>query len=268
MPIKVLPLVVIVATAFPLGLSAQEGLTAKQIMEMAEERMRSDRSVALFEMTVVTPKWKRTMEIISYDDRVGDRSFIHILTPRRDEGTTFLRRGNELWMFRPRSERVTKIPPSMMHNSWMGSDFTNDDLVKESSYITDYTHEMAGREEVEGRSCYKLILTPKPEAAVTWGRIEALILPDPLVPVGYRFYNRRGELNKEMSLPISNINEMDGVSIPTIWIMSTEDKPGHRTVITVNRIDFNAELPDSFFRDTALRNPPRYEFPEQESGSN
>lgn len=240
----------------PQTLSAQEELTAKQIIERAEEEMRSERGVALLEMRVITPKWTRTMEMRSYDDRVGDRSFIHILSPRRDANTTFLRKGKELWMFRPRAERTTKIPPSMMQNSWMGSDFTNDDLVKESSYITDYAHELTGYEEVEGKQCYKIVLTPLPEATVTWGKIEALVLTDPIVPVRYLFYNRRGELRKEMTLPISELKEMDGHIVPTLWTMRTPDKPGHRTEISLKEIDFDAEIDDNVFDKYSLEHPP------------
>jgi outer membrane lipoprotein-sorting protein len=236
---------------------AQDNLTAKEIIERVEDQMRSDRSVAELEMRVVTPKWRRSMLIRSFDDRESDRSFIHILSPKRDEGTTFLRRGKELWMFRPSVERTTKLPPSMMHNSWMGSDFSNDDLVKESSYITDYEHELSGTVEFQGRQCYNITMTPKPDVAITWSRVEVLVLDDPLLPVRYRFYNRRGELDKEMFLPVDSIEEMGGRRVPTLWIMQPTDKPGNRTEIEIKSMEFDAEIPDDAFTERALRNPPR-----------
>jgi outer membrane lipoprotein-sorting protein len=248
---------VLLAAAGASAPRAQDNLTAKEIIERVEDQMRSNRSVAELEMRVVTPKWRRTMLARSYDDREEDRSFIHILSPKRDEDTTFLRRGKELWMFRPSVERTTKIPPSMMHNSWMGSDFSNDDLVKESSYITDYDHELVGTEEFQGRQCYNIKMTPKPDKAITWSRVEVLVLLDPPVPVRYRFYNRRGELDKEMILPVDSIKEMGGRRIPTLWIMQPMDKPGNHTEIEIKSMEFDAEMPEGVFTQRALENPPR-----------
>lgn len=218
--------------------------------------MRSDRSYAELTMEIVTPGWQRTVSMRSYDDREGERSFIHILSPRRDENTTFLRVGFNLWMYLPRAERTIRIPPSMMLNSWMGSDFTNDDLVKESSYVDDYEHELTGIEELEeldGLRCYHIVMRPKPDAPVTWGRVEVWIGVEPLLPVLYRYYNQRGELRKEMIM--GEVSEMDGHLLPTVWTMRTMAKPGHSTVIRLESMDFDADIPDSVFTRRHLRSP-------------
>ena len=156
-------------------------------------------------------------------------------------------------MYVPRAERVIKIPPSMMLQSWMGSDFTNDDLVRESSMVNDYTHELKAVEEINGLRCTTITLIPKKGAAVTWGRIEASISIDPFAPVRFRYFNRRDELRKEMVM--SEIKEMGGRRLPVVWTMRTVGKEGHATVMYLQNIEFNAQLPNRVFTQQFLRNP-------------
>ena len=236
-----------------LSASAQDEISAVEIIERMEDLMRSDSAYTEMTMEIVTPDWRRSLAMRSWDDRVGKRSFIHILNPARDKDTTFLRLDYQLWMYLPRAERVVKIPPSMMLQSWMGSDFTNDDLVRESSLINDYTHEFAGYEEIESLRCYLVNLIPKEGAPVTWGRIEVAVSVEPFVPVRERFYNRRGELDKEMLM--SEIREVGGRRIPVTWTMSTVDKQGHATVMHLDKIDFDVEIPERIFSQQYLRNP-------------
>jgi outer membrane lipoprotein-sorting protein len=231
----------------------EQNVDAKALIERMEALMRSDSAYTEMTMEIVTPDWRRSLTMISWDDRLGKRSFIHILSPVRDQDTTFLRLDYQLWMYLPRAERVVKIPPSMMLQSWMGSDFTNDDLVRESSLINDYTHEMKGIEEVEGQRCWVINLIPKEGAPVTWGRIETAISIDPFLPVRSRYYNRRGELDKEMIF--SDVREMGGRRIPTTWSMSTIGKEGHATIIHLDKIEFDVKIPERIFTQQFLRNP-------------
>ncbi len=246
-------LALLILASVSLAATAQEDISATEIIERMENLMRSDSAYTEMTMDIVTPDWRRSLEMRSWDDRAGKRSLIHILNPARDRDTTFLRIDYQLWMYLPRAERVIKIPPSMMLQSWMGSDFTNDDLVRESSLINDYTHELAGIEEIDGLPSYVLNLYPKEGAPVTWGRIEAAISVDPFVPVRQRYYNRRGELDKEMIM--SDIREVGGRQIPVTWTMRTIDKQGHATVMHIERIDFNVDIPERIFSQQYLRNP-------------
>ena len=226
---------------------------AYELIKKAEELMRSDAVYNEMTMEVITPDWKRTLKMKSWDDRKNSRSFIHILTPARDKDTTFLQVDKKLWSYLPRAERTIKIPPSMMLQSWMGSDFSNDDLVKESSVVNDYYHRDLGEEEIDGLKCYKIQLDPKPGAPVTWGKIIIWAGVEPFVPVKYQYFNRRGELRREMVM--SQLKEMDGRLIPVRWTMTTTNKPGHSTVITINKILFNPQMPDRIFKLQYLRNP-------------
>lgn len=253
--LKAVFVVIVLITCAAVASHAQENnfRTAADIIKYVEDEMRSDRAYSEVSMEIVTPDWQRTVIFRSYDDREGDRSFIHILTPARDKDTTFLRAGRDLWMYLPRAERTIRIPPSMMMQSWMGSDFTNDDLVRESSYVNDFEHELTGKVMLDDVECYHLVMTPKPDAPSSWGRIEVWVQVDPLIPLRYQYFNQRGELRKQMDL--SDVKTMDEHVIPTIWTMTTVDKPGNSTILTLVDIDFNAEIQDRVFSRQYLRNP-------------
>src|SRR3990167_6083947 len=143
----------------------------KKIIERMIHKMRGRINVAEYEMTIVRPSWSRMVKLKAWDDRGRKRVFIRILEPPKEAGTTFLRLGYNLWNYLPKVEKVMKIPPSLMLQPWMGSDFTNDDLVKESSYIDDYDHKIVGREERDGLPVLRIELIPHPEAPVVWGKV-------------------------------------------------------------------------------------------------
>jgi outer membrane lipoprotein-sorting protein len=250
-------IVIGVILLFSLPIAAQEidleNIDPSEQIKPAEDLMRADNTYTEITMDIVTPDWKRQLSMRNWGDRLGKRSFIQILSPARDENTTFLRLDRQLWMYLPRAERTIKVPPSMMMQSWMGSDFSNDDLVQESSYVTDYTHEFKGMEEVEGLQCYVIILVPKPEAPITWGKVEIAVSSDPFVPVRYQFFNRRMEMRKQMIM--SEIKRFGSRELPTVWTMTTADKEGHQTIIRVNKMEFNLDLPERVFTRQYLRNP-------------
>ncbi len=157
---------------------AQE-LTAKEIVDKADKKNRGDTQQGTMEMKIVRPDWERTVEMKSWSK--GDDYFIiYITAPAKDKGQVFLKRKKEIWNWVPTIDRMIKIPPSMMMQSWMGSDFTNDDLVKQSSIVKDYTHTLLEEEVVREQLCYKIELIPHPDAPVVWGKIISWITKDGL----------------------------------------------------------------------------------------
>jgi hypothetical protein len=206
-------------------------------------------------MTVTTPRWTRTLEFHSWDDRAGDRSFTRILAPRKDRGTGFLRKGTHLWTYLPRVERVMRIPPSMMLQSWMGSDFTNDDLVRESSFVTDYDPKELGEKEVEGRALVGLELIPHEDAPVVWGRVELWIERERLAPRLFIYFEETegGQFARVRTLVFDDIREVQGRPLPHLWEMIPEDKPGHRTVVRLDEALFDEPMDDELFTQEHLR---------------
>ncbi|MCI5132049.1 MAG: outer membrane lipoprotein-sorting protein, partial [Candidatus Electrothrix sp. EH2] len=118
--------------------NADNAGTAKEIIKKVEDNLNGKTAEMKITMTVKTKRAERTMKMQSWS--VGkDKSFIKILYPGKDKGITFLKMDNSMWQYVPRIEKTIKIPASMMLQSWMGSDFSNDDLVRESSISEDYT---------------------------------------------------------------------------------------------------------------------------------
>lgn len=187
-------------------------------------------------MTVRTPEWQRTLEMTFWYD-YPQKTFLRITAPAKDAGTGTLRLGSNMWTWLPSVERVIKIPPSLMLQAWMGSDFTNDDLVKESSLPTDYTHRLEGETNEDGDLCYRLIATPKPDAAVVWGKLVLLIRRTDFLPRREEFYDDRGTLQK--TLYFDQIRNAGSRYYPMRWRMVSQTKAGHQTILTFSSLEFD-----------------------------
>jgi outer membrane lipoprotein-sorting protein len=252
---RALPLLLACAASIPAAAGDLEppppGSDARSIAERAEDSMRSARTYLHAEMTVVSPRLAspRVVSFHSWDDRPGRRSFIRIEAPAKDAGTAFLKLPPNLWMFVPRVERTMRIPPSMMLQSWMGSDFTNDDLVKESSQLDDYEHRLLGVDPSpdghEALSAYVVEYVPHEDAAVVWGRIVTWIETEHGTPLRQEFYDEDDERLRVMSF--REIETLGARRYPRLWTMTPLDKEGHETRIRVNEIRFDADIEDSVF---------------------
>jgi len=224
--------------------------TAKEIVEKADRLMRANSSYSEIKMTIEKPDWSRTMGMKAWALE-PDYAIIYITEPARDKGTVTLKRYNEVWNWLPSAQKVIKIPPSMMLQSWMGSDFTNDDLVRASSIVKDYTHELIGEEKINGYECYKLKLTPKPEAGVVWGKIITWISKEKYLQVKTDYYDEEETLIK--SFIGSNEEKMDGRNIFTHWEMIPYDEPGNKTILDYEKMKFNIEIDESFFSEQNMK---------------
>lgn len=224
-------------------------LEVKEIIQKSDNLMRGKTSYGEFMMETKTPRWTRSISMQSWSEGTT-KSFILITAPVRDKGTTFLKINNEMWQYVPKVEKIIKIPPSMMLQSWMGSDFTNDDLVKESSLVDDYDCKLLAEETDR----YEIELIPKPEAAVTWGKIIYYVAKGTFVPIQADFYDEENILVRIMKY--SNIQKLADRSFPMLWTMEpkTEDKDGHLTTVTIKKIVFDQPLPANIFSMQALKN--------------
>ncbi len=139
----------------------------------------------------------------------------------------------------------------MMMGAWMGSHFTNDDLVKESRLIEDYDIEVSYDGDRDGVTVWELTLTPKPEAAVVWGRIEYQVRQDDYMPTWARYYDEDGALVRTMTF--SDFRVMGGRLVPAVMELIPEDKPAERTSVRYTELEFNIDIDESFFSLRALR---------------
>ncbi len=247
MNIKVI-IFIIVCLVLLFNLAAGE--SAKKIVEKANELIRAKSSYSELSMKIVKPDWSReiSLKIWSLEP---DYSLILITKPAKDKGSVFLKRKKEVWNWIPIVNKSIKIPPSMMLQSWMGSDFNNDDLVRQSSIVEDYEHEIVGEEKYDGYECHKIHLNPKPEAGVVWGKIITWISKKGYIQLRADYYDEDEFLIKSMIG--TNIKKMGGRTFPTHWEMIPQDKPGQKTVMDYLDIKFNINSKESFFSQKNMK---------------
>jgi len=214
---------------------------------------RGEASVSTVRMTIHRPDWERSMTIKAWTEGTADSLFT-ILEPPRDRGNGTLKKGSEMWTFNPKVNRVIKLPPSMMSQSWMGSDFSNNDLAKSDSLIHDYTHALEGVETVDGKKVYNIKSMPKPGAPVVWG-MQTLKVREDLIFLEEVFFDEDLEPVKVMET--TDIQTMDGKLFPKVWRMRKADVEDEYTQLNYRELEFRDDLPDRLFTVSALRNPGR-----------
>ena len=217
---------------------------AKEIIKKADAKLRGETSIATLKMSIVRPSWTREMTMKSWS-KGTEYSLILLTAPARDKGTAFLKREKEIWNWQPTIDRTIKLPPSMMMQSWMGSDFTNDDLVRESSIVEDYTHVLMGTEALDGRASYKIEMTPKPDAPVVWGKIIIWIDKEEYMQMKTEFYDEDGYLVNTMLGKAPK--DFDGKLLPSRMEIIPADEEGHKTVIEYLNMEFNEPIKEQFF---------------------
>lgn len=218
--------------------------TATQIVERANKKMQGESSRAEMTMQIIRPNWQRSVSFKSWS-KGEDYSLILITAPARDEGTAFLMRDNEIWNWLPDVNRTIKMPPSMMSQSWMGSDFSNNDLVRESSILTDYSHTLLQDTTLNGYDCYTIEMVPKPDAPIVWAKVHAYISKEEYLQLRFEFFDEDGYLLRIMSG--SEVREMGGRLLPTKLEMIPVEEKGNKTIVTYQNLEFNIEVTERFF---------------------
>ena len=235
------------ATLAPAFINKDGELDIDAVVKHFEDLYRSDSSRSLAELTVTRPRRQRTMTMEVWT-RGEEKALIVIQSPAREKGTATLKVDKNLWNYLPRIKRTIRIPPSMMLASWMGSDFTNDDLVKESSYRDDYTYRVAGRSE--DPAGWLIEFTAKPGIVGLWKRFELIVSEDGTLPLRARHYDRKDRLSRLVYW--KDVKVFDGRRIPSRLLLVPVDQEGHRTEMVYQDIDFDLAVPASTFSLSAL----------------
>lgn len=232
------------------GLYAQN-MSATEIIKKADEKFNGEKSsFSVMSMTIIRPSWQRTVEFKSW--MLGrDYALTLITAPAKDVGQTFLKRSAEMWSWNPAISRLIKLPPSMMSQGWMGSDYTNDDILKESSVVKDYTHEIIGDENIGDRLCYKIKMVAREEAAVVWGHQIRWIDKKDMLFLKTELYDEDGYLVRTESG--SEIKEMDGRVIPSRLELIPAEEKGNKTIVVIKEIKFNIPVEEKFFSQQNMK---------------
>lgn len=231
---------------------ASSEFSVHELVDRANKALRGNSSHGHMYMTIVNPRWgERTMEVEGWN-RAREYAFIDILAPAKEKGDVTLRRKNEMWVWIKHVEQITKIPPSMMHTNWQGSDFTYEDIVKADSVVKDYTHALLRKWKDGERMDYEILGTPKPDAPVVWGKIilKVGVYGEEAVPLEEKDFNERGELIRTISF--SDIRRMGGRLIPARMECDPAKKPGQKTIVQYKDLEFDVPLSDSFFSQSRL----------------
>ena len=214
--------------------------TGQQIIKRSEDAIRGNTTIAIYAITIKTRRWERTMVLRAWDNRHQRKSFSEIISPKRDAGNRFLMIKDLMYHYDPGLQKSYKIAPSAMLQSWMGSDFSNDDIVKESSIVEDYFHKLKGQKKINGHQCYRVILTPKPQAAVVWGKVVYYARTKDYLPVRQEYYSQKGVLKRFMTY--SNFRKMYNRVVPTRYKMQTVRKKNRYTILEVKRVKYNVGI--------------------------
>ncbi len=243
-------LVLLMFPAVSLPVASQQ-LTAKEIVKKADEKFKGEKSgYSVMSMTIVRPTWQRTVEFKSWS--LGDDYALTLITaPAREKGQTFLKRGTEMWSWNPVINRLIKLPPSMMSQGWMGSDYTNDDILRESSVVNDYDHSIEGEEVVDGRLCHRIRLTAREDANVLWSRQVWWVDKKDFIVLKAELYDEDDYLVRtERGM---DLKTMDGRLIPTTIELVPAEQEGHKTILKITEIKFNITVEESFFSQQNMK---------------
>ncbi|WP_212637756.1 outer membrane lipoprotein-sorting protein [Desulfocicer vacuolatum] len=220
-------------------------ISLETIINRLDTLYRSDTAYAEMEMTIQTPHWKRTLTMKTWSKGL-DKTFIVIESPPREKGISTLRKGNEMWNFFPKINKTMKIPPSMMMGSWMGSDFTNDDLVKESTRMANYYAKLI---QGENRDNYYIEFVPHKETVSLWGKIVSEIDKKSLLPVSEIFYDEKNQKIRE--LYFKKVTTFGNKTIPAVMELIPTTKKNHKTIIHYTSAKFDEPIDKKTF---TLRN--------------
>ncbi len=210
-------------------------------------------SFAVVDMTIHRPDWERTVTLRAWTKGEED-SLIEIIAPPKDKGNGTLKKGREMWIYNPKVNQTIKLPPSMMSQSWMGSDFSNNDLAKSDSVIKDFTHTLEGIETHEGKKVYLIKSIPKPDAPVVWG-MQKLKIREDYIFLNQEFYDEDLKLVKAMAA--SEIQMLGGKMFPKKWRMQKADARDEYTELIYKELIFNQNLSADIFTLSNLKNPRR-----------
>jgi outer membrane lipoprotein-sorting protein len=223
---------------------------AKSIVKKMDDNLQGNSNSSVMKMDIIRPKYTRSIEFKNWS--LTHDYFMTIVTaPAKEKGQVFMKYKTEMWSFTPSINRIIKLPPSMMSQGWMGSDYSNDDLVKQSSIVNDYTHTLLGEENIDGSLCYKIEMIPNANSNVVWGKILIWIEKENFLNLKSEYYDEeffivRTELGKDVKV-------FDGKKLPSIIEIIPAEEPDNKTVISIISMDFDIEIEESFFSQQNMK---------------
>ncbi|RPB42664.1 outer membrane lipoprotein-sorting protein [Vibrio diabolicus] len=224
--------------------------SAFDIVQKSDQAMRGKSSYSEATMKIVRPDWLRSMTMKSWT-KGTELSLVLVTAPAKDKGSASLKRHREMWNWVPSIERVIKIAPSMLSQSWMGSDFTNDDLINQSSIVVDYQHQLLQSETFDGDKVWVIDALAKPDAPVVWSKVRLWISQTSFLQRKVEFYDEFDELVNVLTT--YDVKTLGGRDVATRMEMQPIDKPGNKTVLITHEAQFDFDIDDDFFSQQQMK---------------
>ncbi len=222
--------------------------SVRQVVDRLNNLFRTDSSEADFTMKVVTARYRRELTLHGWT-RGMDEALIVVRSPAREAGAATLRSKEGLWVYAPRADRLVRLPSALLSESWMGSHFTNEDLVRETDFIRDYDTTLAWTDE-GGQRLLQATLVPKPKTPVVWSRVVYLLDPVDFMPLRADYFD-----NDRISrtLVLSDPHVVSGRRVPFSLRMVPAEKPDELTVLEYRTLRFGVPVDPSLFTQRGLR---------------
>jgi hypothetical protein len=218
--------------------------TAREVLDRVDDLFRSRSARGRARMTVATEHWTRSLEL-EFWSQGEERSLIRILAPQKEKDTATLKVEKDIWNYLPKVKRVIKLPSSMMSASWMGSHFTNDDVVKENRFADEYTFTVSFEGVRDGVPVIEIACVPREDAPVVWGRVVVRVRTDDWLPLAIDYFDEAGRPARTMTY--GDVRTLGGRRIPSRLTVVPADKPKESTTVVYEEIDFDVRLgPDTF----------------------
>lgn len=236
--------------------------SVERLVRKADMVFRGKTSASVMTMDIKTQSFERSYKLVAWDDARGrDRTLLKILGPALWRGNGTLKLGSQLKLYEPKTHHVTVVGSSMLGDSWMGSHFSNDDLVKETRLARDYVVTLmkkwpAPSPAGDGQGTfYRAKLTPKPTAPVAWGKIvyELWEKGGAIAPHRADYFRKAGDSKAVRSIAFSDVKKLGGRTVPAVMTCTVASKPGEYTRITYRKLKFDVDIPKSKFTEQALR---------------
>jgi len=246
---------VIIFLSYPVSLSFPQqddtaGKRAKEILREVDDMWRGASSHTILTMQVKTSHYSRNMRLEGWS-KGKDKTLVRILTPLKEKGTATLKSGSNIYSYLPRTDRTIRLTSGMMMGSWMGSHFTNDDLVKESRMEEDYDPTVSFEGRRDNQDIIEFTLIPKPDAAVVWGKVVLTVLTDGYLPLIQYYYDE--DMKIARTITFNKIKQMAGQPRPTVMRVVPADKPNEYTELVYEKMEMDIKLSDAFFSLSHLK---------------
>jgi outer membrane lipoprotein-sorting protein len=245
-----LPLALAASAPAPAPSAEDIGLTPGEVLDRIDDLYRGESSAGTMTMRIVTDRYERELTLNMWT-KGQEQTLVRILQPKKERGVATLRNGNEMWNYLPKVDRTVKLNSAMMSKSWLGSDFTYDDFIKETRMREDYTYDITFFGERDGAEQIELTCIPREEAAVVWGKVVVVLLKEDYMPLRIDYYDEDIELARVMEF--SEVRDFGERRLPATMVVTRPNKPGQSTTVTYLELEFDLEVPDDTFSLRALR---------------